>query len=324
MKKTYFSKALLLLAVAFIGLFFAISCEKEENKVSQSGVDEILDDDYYFYTFKNWGDTFYKQEFNKYDTCFVITLHEPNNDLLAGAKMNVGHLYTKCHIVLDRWLMVNSPTKEIDSMIAYLESTGEDFGYCNLMWRYKENGRPGEIVEAFNTRTISVKVKQGVNIDDLLHEMKVPYSHYDIDGHDSNDFFIYLNCRRDISNYYCNRITETGKVYWAQPNHTLMGNFLTNAMYSSQWNLYNTGQFGGNGGYDINVQPVWNSLNFTGMGIEVAVIDEGVDVNHPDLVNNMNLGYDATGTNYMGAMFGKSSHNDAHGTACADMLSATE
>ena len=72
-------------------------------------------------------------------------------------------------------------------------------------------------------------------------------------------------------------------MYWAQPNHTLMGNFLTKAMYSSQWNLYNTGQFGGNGGYDINVQPVWNSLNFTGMGIEVAVIDEGVDVNHPSL-----------------------------------------
>jgi len=56
----------------------------------------------------------------------------------------------------------------------------------------------------------------------------------------------------------------------------------------------------------------------TGSGIKVAIIDEGVDLTHPDLQANLLAGYDATGGNSNGASPG----NDAHGTAWAGIVAA--
>lgn len=71
----------------------------------------------------------------------------------------------------------------------------------------------------------------------------------------------------------------------------------TDPMLSYQWHLINTGQQVGNPdwqpiygtpGEDINVAPVWN-LGYTGNGVTVAVIDSGVQTNHPDLAANIDL-----------------------------------
>ncbi|MFK7932117.1 MAG: S8 family serine peptidase, partial [Saprospiraceae bacterium] len=87
-----------------------------------------------------------------------------------------------------------------------------------------------------------------------------------------------------------------------------------------QWALNNTGQNGtvvGTAGADMNVFDAWRTT--TGKAtIKIAIIDEGVDLNHPDLIANILPGYDATEQNSGGAPSG----DDAHGTACAGIAAA--
>ncbi len=47
-------------------------------------------------------------------------------------------------------------------------------------------------------------------------------------------------------------------------------------LFSSQWHLLNTGQGGGLSGIDINVTGVWD--DYTGAGVDVGVVDDGVAI----------------------------------------------
>lgn len=47
----------------------------------------------------------------------------------------------------------------------------------------------------------------------------------------------------------------------------------------------NIGQTGGQAGLDLNVEPVWKK-NFTGSGVIVCILDDGIDHTHPDLIDN--------------------------------------
>jgi subtilisin family serine protease len=69
----------------------------------------------------------------------------------------------------------------------------------------------------------------------------------------------------------------------------------TDPLFTSQWHLLNTGQEVGNpdfqhlfgvAGEDINVVEAWNR-GYTGEGVTVAVIDNGVQLIHPDLIPNL-------------------------------------
>ena len=51
-----------------------------------------------------------------------------------------------------------------------------------------------------------------------------------------------------------------------------------------QWYLDNNGQNNGTQGIDLNIQNTWNE--FTGNGVVIGVIDDGVDYNNPDLSPN--------------------------------------
>jgi subtilisin family serine protease len=59
--------------------------------------------------------------------------------------------------------------------------------------------------------------------------------------------------------------------------------------FADQWHLRNTGQGGGLAGFDVNVEPVWNFANNTGLGtgVTIGVVDDRVQQSHPDLVANL-------------------------------------
>lgn len=57
-----------------------------------------------------------------------------------------------------------------------------------------------------------------------------------------------------------------------------------------QWHLNNTGQNGSIAGLDVNVAQVWD--DFRGAGVTVAVVDDGLQVAHPDLAPNANTSID--------------------------------
>ncbi|NOY71898.1 MAG: S8 family serine peptidase [Gammaproteobacteria bacterium] len=66
-------------------------------------------------------------------------------------------------------------------------------------------------------------------------------------------------------------------------------------LYSDQWHLKNTGQAGndnqrGKVGEDINIEPVWNSCiddSCRGEDIRIAVVDDGLEMRHEDLKENV-------------------------------------
>ncbi len=56
--------------------------------------------------------------------------------------------------------------------------------------------------------------------------------------------------------------------------------------YGSQWALNNTGQSGGVAGTDVHAERAWDTTTGS-TSVTVAVIDTGVDYNHPDLYQNI-------------------------------------
>lgn len=55
----------------------------------------------------------------------------------------------------------------------------------------------------------------------------------------------------------------------------------SDTLFGQQWYLRNTGQSGGTAGMDVRVDGAW--LDYTGAGVKIAVIDDGVFYRHPDL-----------------------------------------
>ncbi|MGZ5052382.1 MAG: S8 family serine peptidase [Methylobacter sp.] len=92
-------------------------------------------------------------------------------------------------------------------------------------------------------------------------------------------------------------------------------------LFTDQWHLKNTGQTGrdnvaGKVGEDINVSRAWASA--TGKGIQIAIVDDGLDINHEDL--NVVPG---KSWNYLTNAYGDpSSTTGSHGTSCGGLAAA--
>ena len=76
-------------------------------------------------------------------------------------------------------------------------------------------------------------------------------------------------------------------VLYAEPNYRRYRQALPNdTRFGEQWSLKNTGQSGGSPGVDIKAEQAWD-LTTGSRSIVVGVIDEGIDINHPDLAENI-------------------------------------
>jgi subtilisin family serine protease len=145
------------------------------------------------------------------------------------------------------------------------------------------------------------------------------------------DEFTYIlnipnNAHKDAM-HISNELYETGMFEYAHPNIiTLWPYATTDTYFNKQWGLKNTGQVvpwitGGKAGIDINVEPAW-SITTGSPNIKIAILDVGVHLTHPDLVNNLLQGYDATGNNSNGAVVDSTSGDFSHGTKCAGVAAA--
>ena len=88
---------------------------------------------------------------------------------------------------------------------------------------------------------------------------------------------------------------------------------ISDSLYGCQWHLNNAL------GQDINVEPVWTD-SIKGEGVNIAVVDDGMDWNHEDLVDNVDasLNHDYTGS-------GDVHHPYAHhGTNVAGVIAAQD
>ena len=120
---------------------------------------------------------------------------------------------------------------------------------------------------------------------------------------------------------------ESGKLWGFYPEKTSRYELRyepNDPLYENQWYLDNNGQNNGTSGIDINPNYVWETYN--GDEINIAIIDDGLDYNNPDLSPNFlsSLSYDYCDDD--GDVMPLDSDDDGiidwHGTAVAGVASA--
>ena len=88
-------------------------------------------------------------------------------------------------------------------------------------------------------------------------------------------------------------IRQDPAVEIAQFNHFVQLRSTTpnDAQFAQQWQYINTGQSGGTAGADIDMDLAWDTttggMTAQGDEIVVCIIDDGIDVTHPDIAPNM-------------------------------------
>ena len=86
-------------------------------------------------------------------------------------------------------------------------------------------------------------------------------------------------------------------------------------LFASQWHLQNTGQTGGTLGADANVTGVWDT--HTGSGVVIGIVDDGVQLAHPDLAANVANGLSFDFVSNDSDPTPAANSGDDHGTAVA-------
>ena len=75
-------------------------------------------------------------------------------------------------------------------------------------------------------------------------------------------------------------------VAWIEPDVAFRPAAVNDPLLADQWALENTGQYYGTAGIDIAAPAAWQ-LTAGSREVVVAVIDSGIDLTHPDLVDNL-------------------------------------
>lgn len=91
-------------------------------------------------------------------------------------------------------------------------------------------------------------------------------------------------------------------------------------LFDLQWHLKNSGQDSGTAGEDLNVVPAW-SAGYKGSGAIIMIIDDGVEIAHADLKDNVSKSYTH---NYYNNSDDPTSPGAQHGTAVAGVIAARD
>lgn len=121
----------------------------------------------------------------------------------------------------------------------------------------------------------------------------------------------------------CSIITNSGYCDIAEPNIIYLTDLSDiapsqNPLYSKQWQLYNAAD----PRFDVNAEEAWKLS--TGIGVKVAIIDNGFELNHPDLRDNFLEGYDCTNGKDGAKKGAYKIPQDSHGTQCAGVIGALD
>jgi subtilisin family serine protease len=181
-----------------------------------------------------------------------------------------------------------------------------------------EMGITDEIVIKFNKNASKKQIND-------LHKI------YDVTVKKTTDLYQILSVPSNLNPLeVANAYQLSGLVEFSHPNFIAKAEphqIPNDPYFVNQFYLHNTGQTMPNGhlgtsGADINAPEAWD-ITKGSSNIIVAVIDEGVTANHPDLPNTRQVRL--AGSNFAGGNSNdpSPSGNDNHGNSCAGVIAAS-
>ena len=124
----------------------------------------------------------------------------------------------------------------------------------------------------------------------------------------------------DTGRYTVRAIREGGYTYFVDRCSTISrSSSINDPLYGCQWHLKNNDQFRNSAGHDIRVEEVWPT--YTGDGINVAVVDDGMHFTHEDLTDNVDT---SLNHNYDPDLANIYHYFEWHGTAVAGLIAAKD
>ena len=165
----------------------------------------------------------------------------------------------------------------------------------------------------------AVKIKQSTSYTKLesLAE-KYGCEIYQQEWFDDDIFFLRVPCDSGHETISLAALFyETDLFEFTSPNFMELDHLMSDPYYSDQWGLTYTGQYG-TYGHSINIASAWN-ITEGSSNVIIAVVDDGVELTHPDLSANLVSGY-----TYDQNTAGAPSDGDNHGTAVAGIIGAVK
>ncbi|MCX7749665.1 MAG: S8 family serine peptidase [Clostridia bacterium] len=203
--------------------------------------------------------------------------------------------------------------------------------------KIKKYYKKGEIIvkyrETRNKETVRNRIKEKIKSKIARTSSFIPRSNKMLS---ENIELISVDINEDIE-MMAKELGKDSEVVYAQPNYIYHTTYTPqDARFSEQWSFKNT-----NTGIDINAVKAWDVTRGSN-SVVIAVIDSGVDINHPELNNNIYTNtrevpgnaIDDDGNGYIDDVNGWDFHNndntvydspsaDSHGTHVAGTIAAS-
>ncbi len=244
---------------------------------------------------------------------FVVDIKKDDADILK-AIINEIHLWGKAEIVRPALVSKDGKNQIIDERFYVKLNSGVSYQQlvsfastkaCTIITRYKYDDRT-YILKAGEQNHYDGLALANIFYESGLFEYAEP------------DFQVL-----DMANK--SNKEETFSTTQSQQNNSILGITSTpnDPYFSLQWAAVNDGsliQFSGTPGADIDLDEAWD-ISKGSSSIRIAVIDEGVDRIHPDLINNISpLGFGLVAANSLTGS--PISDANTHGTECAGIIAA--
>jgi subtilisin family serine protease len=176
--------------------------------------------------------------------------------------------------------------KELNECIEQLEQR-PDIERVVPVFIHQESG-----LEVICTEQFIVKLAEGATLEDLdaINKSMGTTIVRRLRG-TTEQFILELpRCTAEELLAMCEAYWQEPKIEWAEPDflsQAVKRQFNPNdTLYLNQWHLNNTGQSGGTTGADINATEAWNRTTGSDQ-IIIAILDDGVDLEHEDLKQNI-------------------------------------
>jgi subtilisin family serine protease len=236
--------------------------------------------------------------------------------------------HTGNHVVADRRIITPPSVDVFITEIRLKDNTGHE-EYSSLIQSLKQSRNVLKVLPAYliSNKELSISNNFYVKLfkaDDveILQNMAEKHSIQVLGKNEFMPLWYTLSCTRETP---FNTVEAANLFYESQLYESAEPEFLYHDLSASndeyfpnQWGLKNTGQYCSTLNIDIHAESAWN-ITTGSSNIRVAVFDQGIKMDHPDLENNIyGTGYDAETNTTPSVIRGD------HGTPCSGIIGAVQ